>query len=78
MICQNCDGSGWIEVELEPGPGERHDPGGRGEIRCSVCNWRPGDPEPEEIAEMMDAVMQVEIDEAWADHERRRHAEVNL
>lgn len=72
MTCSACDGSGYVEADLEPGPGEYHDSSGRGEIRCSVCNWRPGDDEPKDVEEMMDAVMQVEIDEAWAEHERRK------
>ena len=79
LICQRCAGSGWIEVELDPGPGEYHDPSGRREVRCPVCNWRPGDDEPDEVAEAMDAAMDAEIDseveEAWGIYDERQRVQ---
>ena len=69
MTCSACDGSGYVEMDLEPGPGEYHDSSGRGEVRCPKCNWRPGDDEPEEVEEAMNAAMQAETEEAWRKHD---------
>jgi len=74
MTCRACDGSGYVAVELEPDPGAFHDPSGRGEVRCGLCNWRPGDAEPEEVEEMMSVAIDAEIDRAWGEHEQRQGA----
>ena len=72
MTCSACDGSGYVEAELEPAAGEYHNPSGRGEVRCQACNWRPGDDEPEEIEKAMDAALQADIDQAWGAYEQRQ------
>jgi len=43
--CARCGGTGWIEDELLPGPGEYHDSSGIGEVPCPECTYVPDPPD---------------------------------